>query len=219
MVRHGNTLPVLFFLSDFSNNLRLVDTSATDSSDLSDKCLQELPANNASPVAAAAFDPHDSTVVVVYANHHFMEYCPKLRSVTKFSKLAAGQRTCPLPAPYLSRKFPTMGCLFPQKGTVMFYDVENVCSLDKARVLDAAAQAAANLPPTPKAQKGTDNSRHVSASEVVAEPMMKVTKKYQNLLFLGSLGDTSELVAVEDKPQSLEARLPAGIRQKKFGAM
>ena len=101
----------------------------------------------------------------------------------------------------------------------MFYDVENVCSLDKARVLDAATQAAANLPPTPKAQKGTDNSRHVSASEVVAEPMMKVTKKYQNLLFLGSLGDTSELVAVEDKPQSLEARLPAGIRQKKFGAM
>ena len=77
--------------------------------------------------------------------------------------------------------------------------------------------------PAPEPEK--ENSNIKSSSP--AEPLMKVTKKYQHLLFLGSLsgdctspeGAQPELVAVEDKPQSLEARLPAGIRQKKFGAM
>ena len=56
-------------VTDFSNNVVLVDTSVTDHTDFSEKCLQRLPINNSAPVAVADFDPHDQTVVVVYANH------------------------------------------------------------------------------------------------------------------------------------------------------
>jgi len=211
-------------VTDFSNNLVLVDTSAKDS-DFSDKCLQHLPVNNASPVAAAAFDPHEQTVVVVYANHRFMEYSPKDGCVTAFSKMAAGgKRSFPLPATYINRKFAAAGLLFPRKGTVMLYDIEHVCSIDKSRIL---SQTTESEPTAPKSQRDsqsrpvptTANATHDQSQPSVAasDSVMKVTKKWQNLLFLGSLD--SELVAVENKPQSLEARLPAGIRQKKFGAM
>ena len=55
-------------VTDFSNNVVLVDTSITHT-DFSEKCLQRLPINNSAPVAVADFDPHYQTVVVVYANH------------------------------------------------------------------------------------------------------------------------------------------------------
>jgi len=221
-------------VTDFSNNVVLVDTSITHT-DFSEKCLQRLPINNSAPVAVADFDPHDQTVVVVYANHQFLEYCPKEKRVTKFSKLAAGGKsTCPLPSAFLAKKHPTSGLVFPKKGTIIFYDIENIFSLEKSRVVQMAKDSSSDQQPPSSKSKKNNKKQAVPAPEPEkessnkssspAEPLMKVTKKYQHLLFLGSLsssGDCTspELVAVEDKPQSLEARLPAGIRQKKFGAM
>ena len=66
----------------------------------------------------------------------FLEYCPKEKRVTKFSKLAAGGKsTCPLPSAFLTKKHPTSGLVFPKKGTIIFYDIENIFSLEKSRVV------------------------------------------------------------------------------------
>merc|ERR1712150_195610 len=79
--------------------------------------------------------------------------------------------------------------------------------------------------PAHKAQKGNQNQAVRKSFQKAEQPqvvggksLMKVTKKYQHLLHLGCVGE-EELVVVEDKPQSMEARLPPSMRQKKFGAM
>ena len=67
------------------------------------------------------------------------------------------------------------------------------------------------------------------------KPSMRVTKKYEHLVHLGTISSFPKspvkcqddprttpqvsLVAVEVKPQSLESQLPPSVRQKKFGAM
>ena len=67
------------------------------------------------------------------------------------------------------------------------------------------------------------------------KPSMRVTKKYEHLVHLGTISSFPKspikcqddprttpqisLVAVEVKPQFLESQLPPSVRQKKFGAM
>jgi hypothetical protein len=52
---------------------------------------------------------------------------------------------------------------------------------------------------------------------------MTATKKYKHLVHLAALEPAEDgrpsLVAVEVRPETLEAQLPASLRQKKFGAM
>ena len=204
----GNDCLVL----DFAHQLVLLDASDAE------KPVQRLPGHASASVAAAALDPHSDGVVVVYSNHHLMEYSPRKRSVTPFSQLAAGgKKTFPLPEAFLTKKFATSDILFPDKDTLMLYDAETICSIDKSKAIKSDQARRDARPPSAKKTKGKPEDGW-SADAPVGEPLMKVTKKYQHLIFLGSLGD-HELVAVEDKPQNLEARLPPGLRQKKFGAM
>ena len=75
----------------------LVDTAITHT-DFSEKCLQRLPINNSAPVAAADFDPHDQTVVVVYANHQVWPLTQMLfglcHGLEISSGLEIGHRAC-----------------------------------------------------------------------------------------------------------------------------
>ena len=77
-----------------------------------------------------------ASVTIPSMFRQFLEYCPKEKRVTKFSKLAAGGKsTCPLPSAFLTKKHPTSGLVFPKKGTIIFYDIENIFSLEKSRVV------------------------------------------------------------------------------------
>ena len=109
----------------------------------------------------------------------------------------------------------------PYDDSIIFYDVDKIFVFDKsllAELMDESTKMKAT-----KISKATEHNSSTTKTSVPKTSVMRVTKKYEHLVHLAALVPSEEneptLVAVEVKPEALEAQLPPSLRQKRFGAM
>ena len=213
-------------LSDFDDNLISVDLST-------ERVTCKFPEYDSAPISCFSVHPKTDNVVVVYADSHFVECSAKTGKFTKFSTkfLSDESLSTFLPKQFTSKAFATSGIVFPrhQKNpyddSIIFYDVDKIFVFDKS-ILAEQTEESAKLK-SAKMQKTSEAniSMNGHSTKIVAtkELAMRVTKKYEHLVHLAALGSGDDsgpvLVAVEVRPETLEAQLPPSLRQKKFGAM
>ena len=221
-----NATGTFVVLSDYDDNLISVDLAT-------ERASCKFPEYDAAPISCFAIHPKTDNVVVVYADSHFVECNAKTGKYTKFSaKLLADESLSAfLPKQFLTKVFATTDIVFPRHQTnpyddsIIFYDVDKIFVFDKSILVEQTEESTKLK--SAKIQKTTSEANlsmngH-STKTVPKQLAMRVTKKYEHLVHLAALGSSDDsgpvLVAVEVRPEALEAQLPPSLRQKKFGAM
>ena len=178
-------------VADYKGNIVNVDLNKKS-------VTSKMPLYQKAPVSSMSVDEKSGHLAVVYSNQHFVECNLQTGKYTRFSS------TVQFPNQWTNSKFVTRGIL--QSGDRMIlFDTSQIASLDKSVEYGK---------PSAKASKSESGKKKMGRRE----KSMRFTKKYEHLLHLSSL-EGGELVAVEMKPQSVEAQLPPSLKQKKFGAM
>ena len=144
-------------VADFQGNIRLLDCSNAVSSTTDQDIrailrnrIRKVPYYDSAPVSCMDFDPTQSAtgnLVIVYANHHFVEADVGSGKYTKFTNevASAGKKCRQLPREFEEKQFATRGVIFannchqigddnfaePTGTSVIFYDESHICSLNK----------------------------------------------------------------------------------------
>jgi hypothetical protein len=163
------------------------------------------------------FSYRSKNVIVVYANHHFVECCPKTGKYTKLTSILH-ENEDKLPRNWINKSRTTKGVLFPQghlggligkkSDTIMFYDEQLIAVLDRSSVMNDTGSASSSKQ-TRKSILATSNSTPGRNSPMRNSPMknspmknspmkatapidtkdwMRVTaKRFEHLIYLGTL--------------------------------
>lgn len=138
-------------VADFDGNVRLIDLRKTDdeqSDNISNnnefvKAVHKVPSYPVAIVSCMAFSPNtEGNLVIVYANHHFVEIDSVTGKYTEFTNkiVNIGKKNRQLPSEWTSKCFATKGVIFleetdpkSQKTNIvwMFHDEANICTFDQ----------------------------------------------------------------------------------------
>lgn len=167
-------------VSDFDGNLVVVDLA-------NEKVSAKFPRYDVAPVVTFAIHPKTENVIIVYANHHFVECNPKSGKYTKFSATYLNDDVAAfLPKQFTSKSQPTSGIIFPNtskkqyEDTIIFYDCQNIFVLDKSVFTSEEVEKTE--------VKVSKTSSTVTKAITKQTSAMRVIKKYQYLVHLGAPG-------------------------------
>jgi U3 small nucleolar RNA-associated protein 4 len=189
--------------ADFAGNVAAVEEK-------SKKLVSKMPRYQKAPITALALCPATDDLVVAYADNHVVECQTSKGRYTKFSRWMLGDQ---LPKQWQAKKTATRGIVHLGRQKLVLYDDVHICVAERKQPTPAAEN-----PPSSKLAKEGDLGNNGSKKGEYNTKHMRITKKYEHLIYLGLLAD-DKLVAVEVRPQSIEEQLPPSLRQKKFGAM
>uniref|UniRef100_A0A8D0GKV0 UTP4 small subunit processome component n=1 Tax=Sphenodon punctatus TaxID=8508 RepID=A0A8D0GKV0_SPHPU len=164
-----------------------------------------VPAYNC-PVTALAIHPATNNLVLTHSDQQVFEFSIAEREYTPWSRKVQQHG---LHKDWLERDTPITHITFnpKQPSHILLHDTYMFCILDKALPLPLDATPLLNQAMLKRLSERARLS-HLHA--------FKICKKYQPLLFMELLDDSS-LVMVERPLMDINAQLPPPIQQKKFG--
>ncbi|KDR20318.1 U3 small nucleolar RNA-associated protein 4 homolog [Zootermopsis nevadensis] len=173
-----------------------------------------LPRYSCVPTALSVH-PRTNVLVIVYSDHKVVEYSLCGRKYTTFSRGLEGRH----PVQWLSRGFAVNSVTFDpnNEDIIMLQDDNTICIIDKDKELPLAE---AKIPRVGSPQSLSDSldSSQCHPRTTTPQHAFHVIKKYKHLVHVDWLsGD--ELIAVEVNPLALAEKLPASLKEKRFGVM
>ena len=138
-------------VADYDGNVRLINIRKINPSKSENikgaeflrSIVHKIPTYNMAVVSSMSFSPRtDGNLIIVYANHHFVEVDNVNGKYTEFTNkiTSTGKKYRQLPTEWTDKKFPTKGIVFFEKHgadskkseeILMFYDEINICTFDK----------------------------------------------------------------------------------------
>jgi hypothetical protein len=138
-------------VADYNGNVRIINIRKMNhakaehiqGAEILRTIVHKIPTYNQAVVSSMSFSPKtEGNLIIVYANHHFIEVDNINGKYTEFTNkiTSTGKKYRQLPSEWTDKKFPTKGIVFLQKGdsdskkceeVLVFYDEVNICSFDK----------------------------------------------------------------------------------------
>ncbi|XP_077167007.1 U3 small nucleolar RNA-associated protein 4 homolog [Paroedura picta] len=158
------------------------------------------------PVTALAIHPVTNNLVIAHADQQVLEFSIPDKAYTPWSRKA---QQLGLHRDWLERDTPITHIAFhpKQADQVLMHDTHMFCLLDKSLPLPEDTAILCNQPSLKQLSRTAQHSQAHA---------FKICKKYQPLLFVDLLDETS-LVVVERPVMDIKAQLPPPVYQKKFG--
>ena len=138
-------------VADYNGNVRIINIRKMNHAtgqhiqavDMLRTIVHKVPTYNQAVVSSMSFSPNtQGHLIIVYANHHFIEVDNINGKYTEFTNkiTSTGKKYRQLPPEWTDKKFPTKGIVFLEKRNagskkceeiLVFYDEVNICSFDK----------------------------------------------------------------------------------------